>query len=201
MAAKILLKKEQIVKKVFLYTVAAMILFTSTGRAATYSSGPYEGKVVDAGTQRPIVGAVVLAIWYREAALFGGHGPAVDYHDSLEILTDTQGEFTIPEKAHFTLIGRIREPEIVVYYPGYAYYPSLQAWPQGEGVEAAYKQKRFLFALSKLITRQERMKLAGLPLGTGKVPENKMPTLIRLVNQELKNLGLPLIKGAEEKKP
>lgn len=163
-----------------------------------YSTGPYRGKVLDAETKAPLVGAVVLAIWYREAAVFGGHGPAEDYHDALEVLTDAQGEFTVPAKRHFTLIGKILEPKFTVYYPGHAPWPSQHAEPHGKEVIAARERRYFLFELPKLRTRDERFQHATIPAYAIGVPDTKVPHLIRLVNRELKALGLPLIRGQKE---
>ncbi|MBI3455805.1 MAG: hypothetical protein HY002_08455 [Candidatus Rokubacteria bacterium] len=158
-----------------------------------YASGPYRGKVVDAETGQPLVGAVVLAIWYREVPT-APHGPAVDYHDALEVLTDANGDFEIPAKTHFTPIGKIREPDFVVYYPGYAVYPSDRARPQGEQVDAAYARRLFRFELSEVKTREEWVRV-GDPTGrTSKVPESRIPNLVRLVNKQRQDLGLQPIR-------
>jgi len=168
-----------------------LILVLTTGCVGHlfYASGPYRGQVIDTETRQPLVGAVVLAIWYREVPV-APHGPAVDYHDSLEVLSDTKGEFTVPEKTHFTLLGKIREPDFVVYYPGYTFYPSLGALPQGAAVSTAYAQRVFEFELSKLKTREERIKVGHPSVWISKVPGDKIPNLVRLVNQERQELGL-----------
>jgi len=180
----------------FLSLGLTVLLGTGCVGHLVYTSGPYRGRVIDAETKEPLVGAVVLAIWYREVPV-APHGPAEDYHDALEVLTDTQGEFTVPRKTHFTLIGKIREPDFVIYYPGYGYYLGYQVRPQGNEIPAAYAQKFFHVELPKLKTREERMRLADTPVGTSKVPEGKMPNLIRLVNKERQELGLKPIGGWE----
>ena len=156
-----------------------------------YSSDTYQGKVIDAETKEPLVGAVVLAIWYREAPGLGGHGPAEGYHDALEVLTDAQGAFTVPAKTHLTAIGKIREPEFVIYYPGYGFYPRYQVRPQDDKeIAAAHEQRFFNVELPRLKTRQERLNiLAGLPHDP-EVPDRKMPNSIRLMNEERRRLGL-----------
>jgi len=170
--------------------LSVLLLAAGCGGHLVYGSGPYRGKVVDADTKEPLAGAVVLAVWYREVPV-APHGPAVDYHDSLEILTDANGEFAVPERTHFTLIGKIREPDFVVYYPGYAPYPSLGAWPQGEEINAAYEKGVFHVMLSKLRTRQDRMRHAGVPVSVDhRIPGSKLGNLMRLVNEERRDLGL-----------
>lgn len=162
----------------------SLLLATGCGHLV-YSSGPYRGQVLDAETQQPLVGAVVLAIWYREVSFipFAAHSPAEDYHDALEILTDAQGEFTIPAKTHLTPIGKIREPEFVIYYPGYGYYNYFQVHPVGKEITVAYEQRFFHVELRKWKSREERLRnLSVRPVG--RVPLDKMPNLTRLVNVE-----------------
>ncbi len=169
----------------------SFLMFTSvTGCFGhlVYPSDTYRGQVIDAETKEPLVGAVVLAIWYREAPGLGGHGPAEDYHDALEVLTDAQGEFTVPAKTHLTAIGKIREPELVIYYPGYGYYNGFQVRPTDKEIIAAYKQRFFHVELRKLKTREE--KLRNLDARPARVPIEKMLNLTKLLNVEATSLGL-----------
>lgn len=173
------------------FGMGAVILLVVTGCGhLVYSSDAYRGQVLDAETRQPLVGAVVLAIWYREVSFipFAAHSPAEDYHDALEVLTDAQGEFTVPAKTHLTTIGKIREPEFVIYYPGYGYYSGFQVHPVGKEIETSYEQRFFHVELRKWKTREERMRnLSVRPVGT--VPLEKMPNLTRLNNVEAINLG------------
>jgi hypothetical protein len=167
-----------------------LVLALATGCGhLVYTSGPYRGQVLDAETQQALAGAVVLAIWYREVPV-PPHGPAVDYHDALEVLTDAQGEFTVPAQTHLTPIGNIREPEFVIYYPGYGSYPYYKVRPRDNEVSAAYERHLFEVQLPKLKTREERMEGVHRELGVSKVPESKMPRLLNLVNKERQGLGL-----------
>jgi hypothetical protein len=176
-----------------LLSASMVVLAVACAGHLVYSSGPYRGKVIDAETKQPLDGAVVLAIWYREVPV-APHGPAVDYHDALEVLTDAQGEFTVPARIHLTPIGAIREPEFVIYHPRYAFYPSLNAHPQGEEVHLAYGLKFFHVELSRLITREQRMSAGHPSIWVSKVPEARMPNLVRLVNEERHDLGLQAIR-------
>ncbi len=183
---------------VLLFTGFVMLVLTAgcvPGRMV-YTSGPYRGTVVDAETKKPLAGAVVLAVWFQETiVLVTAHGPAVEYHDSLEVLADSGGDFVVPQKTHMTLFGRIREPDFVVYYPGYAPYPSLKAQPQGEDVDIAYEQKVFRVELTKLKTQEERrVGVRDLPVSIAGVPDAEMPNLVRLVNKERQDLGLQPVR-------
>lgn len=180
-----------------IFGIWAVMLLVATGCFGhlVYPSDTYRGKVIDAETKEPLVGAVVLAIWYREAPGLGGHGPAVDYHDALEALTDAQGEFTVPAKTHLTTIGKIREPEFVIYYPGYGYYSGFQVHPIGKEITAAYEQKFFHVELRQLKIREERMKVRDITASSiSDVPDAKMPHLVDLVNKERLDLGLQPIR-------
>lgn len=170
------------------------LLWSGCGGHVVYASPAYRGRVVDAETRQPLAGAVVLAVWYQETPV-APHGPAKDYHDALELLTDRNGEFVVAERTHFTLIGRILDPEFVVYSPGYASFPGLGAWPQdSREIDEAYAKREFNFGLAKLKTREERLR-RHTSLGVLKVPDAKMPNLIRLVNEEGRALGLPPIRS------
>ena len=181
-----------------LYRVGATsllaLLWSGCAGHVVYASPAYRGRVVDAETRQPLAGAVVLAVWYQETPV-APHGPAKDYHDALELLTDANGEFAVPERTHFTPIGKILAPEFVVYSPGYASFPGLGAWPQdSREVDAAYAKREFNFKLTRLKRREERLR-RQYPFGLLKVPDAKMPNLIRLVNDEGHALGLPPIRS------
>lgn len=175
----------------FLVVVVAFLTAGCLPGHLVYHSESYRGRVVDAETKQLLAGAVVVAVWHREAALFGGHGPAEDYHDAVEVLTDAQGEFAIPGRTHVTWIGRIREPKLVVYYPGYVPYPELGTRPGDEGRRIAYQRKVFEIELPRIRTREERGRHADRPAGLDhRVPESKIPTLMTLINKERLDLGL-----------
>jgi hypothetical protein len=165
-----------------------------------YPSGPYRGRVVDAETKQPLAGAAVVAVWEREGAVLGPHGPSEEYYDAVEVVTDAQGEFTIPAQTHFTLIGRIREPKLSVYYPGYIPYPELGTQPQGEAVDLAYHRKVFEIELPKAKSREERGRHADRPVRLGDVPESKIPISMTLINKERQELGLRPIGRREQRR-
>lgn len=103
----------------------------------------------------------------------------------------TDGEFTIPRKTHFSLSGSIGEPHFSIYYPGYGPFPGFQVEPKGDALQSAF-QEHTTVELRRLKTRAERIEHAGFPAGTDNfVPRERMPNLLRLINQELRALGLP----------
>ena len=152
-----------------------------------YTGGPYRGRVVDAETKQPLAGAAVLAVWLWEGPGLGH--PREGLHDVFEILTDADGEFTIPQKTHFSLSGQIGEPHFTIYYPGYGPFPSFQVQPTGAALDAAF-QKHTVVELPRMRTRDERLRALGWSGPAVGVPQEKTPNLRRLLDQERRALGL-----------
>lgn len=55
--------------------------------------GPYEGKVIDTETGKPIQGAVVLGVWNRIHSNVAGWN--YEFYDAVETVTDENGNFHI----------------------------------------------------------------------------------------------------------
>src|SRR5207249_575775 len=56
--------------------------------------GPFRGQIVDAETGQPIVGAVVLVVWWE--AVFTPIQTNRKFYDAREALTDAEGRFEAP---------------------------------------------------------------------------------------------------------
>jgi len=87
--------------------VILLLLFTLTGCYL-----PLSGKVIDADTQQPIEGAIVLAQWTIQ------HGLGLTYHTVHKIVeteTDKKGQFTLPGAYNVF----VDQPELVIYKQGY----------------------------------------------------------------------------------
>lgn len=82
-----------------------------------------ESKVVDAETNEPIENAIVVVVWRRFVFV-----PCMDscstFHDAVETLTDTEGNFTVDISMGWLANDR----KITVYRPGY-YLPTYTAYP------------------------------------------------------------------------
>jgi hypothetical protein len=157
-----------------------------------YPSGPFHGRVVDAETGQPLVGAAVVAVWRREAP--GPGHPVSSFHDAQEVVTNLKGEFALPRTTHMALVGEIAEPDVHIYFPGYR--PFLG----GRGFEtpASTEEQPKTVALPRIRTREERLQYGatGLPVDTS-VPDARIPNLIRLVNEYRRQLGLEPIHEKE----
>jgi hypothetical protein len=85
--------------------------------------GPFDGRVLDADTDRPVVGAQVYASW----SFVDGYGltaPAA-WHEHLTV-TDATGRYAIPRLGHLPVGGSLRLSDfhLVIYKRGYVAYRS-----------------------------------------------------------------------------
>ena len=84
----------------------------------------YKGKIVNAETQEPIEGAVVVAVYNTRSIIGGPAGLLYNTIHVKEVLTDKKGEFLIP--SYTTIMGpnsKERRTEFIIYKPGYGRFP------------------------------------------------------------------------------
>jgi len=157
------------------------------------AGGPYRGKVVDAETKDPLVGAVVLVYWQRLAPGIG-HGPAEGFLDAEEVLTDANGEFVVGKNPPASLIPGtwVSDPYITIFTPGYGYFPGYHVAPPRpptgyKGLLQKMEKEGVIIELPRLKSGEERRKVVQ-ELGLTGVPDHKKPILIRLRDLEYSNL-------------
>ena len=161
--------------------------------------GPYRGRVIDAETKRPLMGAVVVAIWSREVAQIV-HSTTYLY-EVCEALTDANGEFVLhAEDVERHAPPRTLRPIFVIFFPGYQSYPGIQGALQGvtgrnfEGAGATVE-------LPPLKTREERLKENSRvsPFSLSDAPFKDIPHFMRLLNSESVSLGLRPYQAPERR--
>jgi len=178
--------------------IISMSLMISFSYAKTF-----KGRVIDADTKEPIEGAVVVAYWYKAIDTIAGESTTLE--DVRECLTDKNGEWSIsgpkgrphgPIPPLSLFISYTREPDFIVFKPGYC------SWPNGFSIDACRnrikitgdKEKRIgeggTLELPKLTKREDRIEAQSLQLPLGPGSLEKMKELIRLINEESRNLGL-----------
>jgi hypothetical protein len=184
-----------IYRRLFVGVALAAVVTGGCGGHLVYPSGPFRGRVVDAETGQPLVGAAVVAAWFLEKPL-AVHGTATPY-DVREVLTDAQGEFAVPQQTNVTLVGSVQAPEFTIYLPGYGPYPWFQRAPIGEAMRSAFREPTVV-ELVRAKTLDERLRYQNWALPFG-VSEEQIPNLFRLLNAEAKDLGLQPI-GKEGKR-
>jgi hypothetical protein len=109
--------------KFFTGMIVALLLLA--GCTITNRYDGYSGRVIDAGTKKPIEGAAVLVVYNTEQ--YGLAGAVRYFADAQEVLTDRNGEFRIPAKRIITfrvLSGWEQYPHFTIFKPGYGCYPN-----------------------------------------------------------------------------
>ena len=174
----------------------------------------YRGKIIDAETQEPIEGAVVVAV-YNTHTIIGG--PAGGYSSVIKVketLTDKTGEFLIP--SYTTIMGPNSKEyytEFIIYKPGYASYPNYKR----RIVPFKFCGPEYLFTkkvgstgilkkdmksvtitygiaeLPKLDIRKER--LNAVPSRPENITSKELPLLFKEINNERKQFGLKPVGG------
>lgn len=183
-----------------LFIVLLMLSF-GTGCAIISHYGAYYGKVVDAVTNEPLEGAVVLAVYFTTSS--GPGGELSHYLDAQETVTDKNGEFKIPPLTVTTfrvLHGFDPHPKFTIFKPGYGWYPwHKDVKPMFVPNGSLPANKHVTIELPRLKTKEERIRNTDHhPIG---VPDEKMRKLIELNNIEAISLGLqPTHIQQEEKK-
>ena len=84
----------------------------------------YKGKIIDADTNEPIEGVVVVALYNTRSIIGGPAGLLYHMIHAKEVLTGKNGEFVIP--SYITIIGpnsKEDRTEFIIYKPGYGRYP------------------------------------------------------------------------------
>lgn len=120
--------------------------------------GPYEGRVADAETGRPIEGVVVLGVWYKETPTVAG--AVSSYYDATETVTDKNGEFHI-QGLGLKILSNVAPMDVLIFKSGYEYLES-RPWESFK-IDPTRKEKvrwsgeRAIISLRKL-TMEERRK-------------------------------------------
>ncbi len=173
----------------------ALFLLLLPLTACGLSGGPLEGRVLEAGTNKPIPGAIVVARWQ------GTYSQIVDSQDVCyhveSTTTDAQGRYQIPawkEKSKGLMFSA--GPWLIdAYKTGYETY-----WPKGYSATEEYKKNIRYLALFKG-TREERLKYLqqmNSATGCGAAGESKKNQ--KLFAKALYEEALTIANTAEEKK-
>ena len=150
--------------------------------------GPYRGKVIDAETRAPIVGAVVVAHWYRDRV--GPFHSVMEHYAVREVLTDADGVFVIDAKQiEEGAPRRTYHPEFLIFMPGYGSYPRFQKAPTGF-IGGVFEGAGVVVGLPRLKSPEDRRKhlLRVNPMTPDPLAE--VPQLMRKIDEERVSIGL-----------
>lgn len=171
-------------KKIMQIILCILSLVTIEGCIyhAVFTARTCKGKIIDADTKQPIEGVVVLGIWYDE--ILTPAGSISQYHDAKETVTDKNGDFII------------KGTTFMIFKAGYRY---LRMGPNifkkriediGLRDKIKWKKGKAIIPLRKL-TMEERKRQGTPPFPTEAYPKLKIPLLIKEINKEKIELGLP----------
>jgi len=184
------------------YWAAGLLVVALVAGAAWYErplpvSGPWGAQIVDAETEQPLEGVIVLALW--EKRTFAWPHPDRHYHDLDEAVTDAAGRFVIPARVTASrhplelTIG----PLLTIFKPGYGQW-HYQGRPATSGEEATAESERngqrfarggAVMVLPRTKTREERIEILDRLRPDPEVPTEKYPRLLTAYNQERVRLG------------
>jgi len=179
----------------------AAVSFLAILTACTHIDGPYRGKVVELETEKPIEGAVVAARWTIEPYI-----RPKKICDAKETITDKNGDFELPKGSCFCQpFAKIDKPLVVVFKPGYLGYPALGATqeerkaqaPGNTGNEFKKTNEYSVIKLGKPVAKEERDLTYLSIVFSDDETINKVPILLRLLNEERRNYELQEKKNTE----
>jgi hypothetical protein len=185
------MENPSIMKRMRLRTVISLVtiavLFPCSGCVSMLRyDGPYEGRVIDAESGKPIEGAVAHGTWSRIHPTPAGR--STEYYDSYETLTDKDGNFRIPGKG-LLVFSNIDDMSLTIFKAGYEQrYPinwsGLVQFGKPEKVSWDEVGKG-TFKLRRLSMEERRNRGVTLPFG----PNKDQKLLIRESNKENLEIG------------
>lgn len=139
--------------------VAALVVLLAGCRHGPDVEGPFRGQIVEAETERPIEGAVVVVAWTHLMNWFEGGRREVD---AREAVTDSQGRWEIPARARSFWEGGVAGvgTRFYMFAPGYEAVED-RVIPAG-GQE---RREPTVTLMRRLATREQRC--ARLPYVSG----------------------------------
>lgn len=174
----------------FLMILLVMLVMQFTAGCAypIRYDGPYEGRVIDADTGKPIEGVVILGVWYKEEPTVAG--AVSSYYDAKETVTDINGEFEISGLG-LKIMSNVAPMYVVIFKAGYEYL-GLMPWISLQedmllSKKIKWEGEKAIIPLRKLPMEERKKRL----FGKENIPDEKQKLLIREMNKEKRELGKP----------
>jgi hypothetical protein len=181
-------------QKYVILTIIIFFMALTAGCTINHEFGPFMGKVVDAETGEPIEGAVVLIGFFIETGTLGG--TVSTFADAVETLTNIKGEFQIPQKRVNLFRWMASWDEdcyISIFKLGYGAYPGYpKTFSSPDSKRSLYipENEYITYHLPKLFTLKERKDNLFSIMEPAGIPNEKMPNMQRLKNEEYINVGI-----------
>jgi hypothetical protein len=154
------------------------------------SLAPFEGKVIDSDTKKPIEGAVILAIYSYET--YGVAGTSSHIKDGQEVLSNQKGEFKLPRIRRWFVMNRgYPRGSLVIFKPGYGVFPyHIRSAALGVNKSWPPPGKRTIYEIPKLRTKSERKINIPGAFAFDRIPYENQKMYIDAINKERINVGL-----------
>ena len=188
----ILMRGLTMMTKICLILAAVVgITVTASCANAVRSDGPYEGRIIDAETGRPIEGVVVLGVWYREYPSIAG--AMHKYHDAKETVTNAKGEFAISGTG-LQILSNIEPVNLLIFKSGYEYESGSWNALKKYTPRIKWEGEKAIIPLRKL-TKEERRESMTLPSEPSlEIPPERMTLMMQEIQKERKARGLDIYK-------
>jgi hypothetical protein len=150
--------------------------------------GTYKGKVIDADTEQPIEGVVVLGVW--ETVTITPAGGTHDYYDAKETATNKNGEFEISGKG-LRILSNLEPMTAYIFKAGYTY--EVIDWTElfrklHEKIK--WEDDKAIIPLKKLTMEERRESLTFPPYPPTEAPQEKIKLMMEEIYKERKERGL-----------
>lgn len=153
--------------------------------AGTGCAGIIRSQVLDARTDQPIAGAVVLGVWTRVAGL-----PGLYHHELVgvrETVTDADGRFELKRLQSSGLDGEGGGQSITVYKFGYAAWNNLFVFPTWDRRRSSQVPKQIRLELFPPgMSRQRHMSFINTVRDAGTYGHESIPRFSEAVRSELR---------------
>lgn len=179
-------------KMLFIYF--SISFFLMGGCAPAMHDASFKGKVIDEDTNKPIEGAVALAIW--TTWMMTPAGEVDDYYDAYETVTDKDGNFFIPGKGP-RVATNLNPMHVNVLKAGYSGSSgtlesySRYSWNKNP------QDGRLIIVLKKLTPKQKMMRGTGSASPPDEAPIGKVSKFLQELNKDRVERGLTPIKQWE----
>ncbi len=149
--------------------------------------GPYEGKIIDSETKKPIEGAVVLGVWFKEEPTVAG--AVSSYYDAGETVTDAKGDFRIPGKG-LKILSDVGVMNVLIFKAGYEYIGlgTWEAFKEDPTFKVQWEDEKVIIPLRQL-TMEQRMRKGG-PDYPSEAPKEKIKRMLEEINKDRIERGL-----------
>ena len=173
--------------QVIVTILVGLLVLAVTNGHIFYVDFPYRGQIIDAETKQPIEGAAVVEVWWVVTLNNFVQG-VVSFYEAHETVTDQEGNFTTGWIWGGSLnpLQKLEPPLFTIFKPG---FESMRARRFTNPASRWWRSVRSIVELRRLTTRQERLRNSGVHPGS-KVPDGKIPNLIRLINFERSELEM-----------